>query len=84
MSTAATMLRLARLRTSARYPRTSLALNVWAKRMASTSSANAWGLKDPSLAKFQGVIGGAWVDAKSAATISVQSMCQRSRAFELG
>jgi succinate-semialdehyde dehydrogenase / glutarate-semialdehyde dehydrogenase len=41
--------------------------------MASTNSASSWRLKDPSLVKFQSVIGGKWVDAKNGATIKVQS-----------
>ncbi|KAF8076780.1 succinate-semialdehyde dehydrogenase [Lyophyllum atratum] len=39
-------------------------------RMASTQ-ASAFGLKDPSLVKFQGFIDGKWVDAKSGSKISV-------------
>ncbi|KXN89500.1 Glutarate-semialdehyde dehydrogenase DavD [Leucoagaricus sp. SymC.cos] len=39
-------------------------------RMAS-SQAQDFGLKDPSLIKFQGLIGGKWVDAKSGEKISV-------------
>ncbi|KAF5387701.1 hypothetical protein D9615_000736 [Tricholomella constricta] len=39
-------------------------------RMASTQ-ASAFGLKDPSLIKFQGFIDGKWVDAKNGEKISV-------------
>jgi hypothetical protein len=67
-STAATMLRFAHMRTT-RFSQASLAL----RRMASTNSASSWGLKDPSLVKFQNVVGGAWIDAKNGATIKVQS-----------
>jgi succinate-semialdehyde dehydrogenase/glutarate-semialdehyde dehydrogenase len=43
-------------------------------RLASSSaSAAAFGLKDPSLVKFQGLIGGQWTDGNGGGTISVQS-----------
>ncbi|TFK25993.1 succinate-semialdehyde dehydrogenase [Coprinopsis marcescibilis] len=41
-----------------------------ARRMASTQ-ASSFGLKDPSLIKFQGLIDGKWIDAKSGETILV-------------
>jgi hypothetical protein len=44
-----------------------------ARRMASTNSAKIFGLKDPSLIKFQGLIGGKWVDAKDGSVFSVTS-----------
>lgn len=34
-----------------------------------------FGLKDPSLIKFQGLIDGKWVDAKDGAKIVVKSTC---------
>ncbi|KAJ3907047.1 succinic semialdehyde dehydrogenase [Lentinula edodes] len=42
------------------------------RRMAS-SQASAFGLKDPSLIKFQGLIDGKWVDAKDGAKIVVKN-----------
>jgi succinate-semialdehyde dehydrogenase/glutarate-semialdehyde dehydrogenase len=39
-----------------------------------SSKASSWGLKDASLVKFQGLIGGKWLDAHDGATIKVQSL----------
>lgn len=39
--------------------------------MASTKAASAWGLKDPSLVKIQGLINGKWLDAQDGQTVSV-------------
>jgi hypothetical protein len=44
-----------------------------ARRFASTNSAKVFGLKDPSLVRFQGLINGKWVDANDGGLISVNS-----------
>ncbi|KAJ3822600.1 succinic semialdehyde dehydrogenase [Lentinula raphanica] len=51
-------------------PLLSISPQITRHRMAS-SQASAFGLKDPSLIKFQGLIGGKWVDAKDGAKIVV-------------
>ncbi|KAJ3718058.1 succinic semialdehyde dehydrogenase [Lentinula guzmanii] len=50
----------------------SISLQITRYRMAS-SQASVFGLKDPSLIKFQGLIGGKWVDAKDGAKIVVKN-----------
>ncbi|KAF8922245.1 succinate-semialdehyde dehydrogenase [Mucidula mucida] len=45
--------------------------HIFWKRMASSQASELFGLKDPSLIKFQGLIDGKWTDAKQGGTIEV-------------